>query len=85
MIPGFTAELALDHRARRRYAPTRAAFAHPASITPQMLPLGSRPPCIENCICISEDGCPCCPYPGPWPPFPPRTLPRPQSPRSGLF
>jgi hypothetical protein len=72
-IPGFTATDAVDRRATRRYAATAATpVQRPSSVTPQMLPpLGGGRPCNPTCLCVTEEGCPCCARG----PLGPRTLP----------
>jgi hypothetical protein len=68
--PGFTAEAALSAHSTRYVTNSRAKSSRAVVIEPQI----RRNPdsgCIEGCVCVSPDGCPCC-YSLGWPyPLPP--------------
>jgi hypothetical protein len=65
-VPGFTAETALG-RGSRTYRTTARGYGHAQStVIPQFSRLGwPGDGCIPNCICVTEEGCPCCTS---WPP-----------------
>lgn len=68
-LPGFTADASLD-AASGRYqqrdaepaAKTTGYFAQARLVTSSRM--RGKQPCNPNCVCITQEGCPCC-YPGP--------------------
>ena len=62
MIPGFTGEASLrpasQPYASRCYGPEDLTGK---AIVPQaILGTGRSMPCIPNCVCVAQEGCPCC-------------------------
>jgi hypothetical protein len=75
-IPGFTAERALGRAAGSYRAGARGRSRSGATIVPQTdlawgplgqpVPIGTRggrggaADCIDSCVCVTAEGCPCC-------------------------
>ena len=68
-LPGFTADAGLD-AASGQYqqrdvgpaATTTGYFAQARRLTSP--PVRGKQPCNPTCVCMTQEGCPCC-YPGP--------------------
>jgi hypothetical protein len=64
-LPGFTAEAGLEAPAgryqQREANPAAAAAGYLAQARRAISPRGRRTePCIPNCLCVTQEGCPCC-------------------------
>ena len=67
MLPGFAAEAALAAPSRSYGNASFAGRGDGTMVSPAQArwagsrrPGGLGRPCIEGCICVSPDGCPCC-------------------------
>ena len=68
-LPGFTAGAGLDATSDRyrqqdlQPAATTTGYSAQARLVTPLRGRGGQP-CNPNCVCITQEGCPCC-YPGP--------------------
>jgi hypothetical protein len=64
-MPGLTAEFSLQPAIDTYLSAHRSPHQASTTVAPQMLrfnPLrfGSKDGCIPNCLCVTQEGCPCC-------------------------
>jgi hypothetical protein len=57
-MPGFTAEASLDTSREHYHLTTRWNVTDGQAVAPQLTRSLGR--CIPNCICVTDEGCPCC-------------------------
>ena len=69
-MPGFTAEAAAvvagGSPSRGYRTPGTAGAPAAGGLVPQSIRFGARPSrgsstCQEGCLCVTQEGCPCCP------------------------
>jgi hypothetical protein len=64
-LPGFTADSSLGGGAHYATLPRRGLVMgqgnHASAVIPQLFVWGTGD-CIPGCVCVKEEGCPCCGY-----------------------
>jgi len=69
-MAGFTPRLAgflagdISEQRTDAYATVLRPRAHGPSVTPQLIWWTGE--CIPNCVCVKQEGCPCCGYGDPF-------------------
>jgi hypothetical protein len=61
--PGFSAEITVHQAAGRRYrGPARGQGTAPRAVPAALRIMRPDGNCVPNCVCVTQEGCPCCNY-----------------------